>query len=712
MLCVRGLIVVVCVLVGPAAGAVEDAVPSIGFRGNGHGVFPADCRPVLDWDEASGRNIVWRTPLPNYGNASPIVVGDRAFVMCEPGWPEGNDAPQLVCIDADSGEILWQRLVDHFAALPGGQSARAAALRRELYAARIKSYRAQHELRGMSGAKAEAHADQARKEGAIFLAKDDGKWSVLKPSGIGRNNPYRDTWEPKWEELKEQFHFHWPAWNTFGIGFQFATPVSDGEAVYVVTGFNAAACFDMDGSCRWLRFFGDFDPSGHDVGSFVHSPIIIDGVLIVSTGGVLRGIERSSGRTMWEVPTAYTNYFVGSPIGLTLGDTPCVLTAPGEVVRVRDGVVLTRNLAQMGGGAGPATAGEGVVFCSSGSTGGRYRPSSNRRFSESGMHCLRLQLQDGTLDVKRLWHNEEASSGEVTPVFLGDTLYVGSEGKAVDPRSGTVHGGRRTKTRAKNALVIAGGHLFLHDSYGETSVHRLGGGGEVATNKLLLAPSKGAKREQHIALRGKPVTEPGKWGYWLSCSVPFFSGNRIFIRTYDNLYAIGDRSAGFKPAQAFALRTEVDERDEDDAVSVDRDADDDENAGAEEEAMAGVPGGSVDRATQRAYDERLAGQVRAALQRGAQPRFELETLRREVMVTAIDDMDLELEAGSMAVTLPLSRIPDASKFNLAEATCARGDAAAHALTAFYAILAEERVAALRHLRAAGEEAAAVEAAFE
>ena len=68
----------------------------IGSRYDGTGVYPPGCTPVTKWPEA--RNIVWKTPLPNMGNGSPICVGERVFVMCEPGWT--HDAPLLVCVDA------------------------------------------------------------------------------------------------------------------------------------------------------------------------------------------------------------------------------------------------------------------------------------------------------------------------------------------------------------------------------------------------------------------------------------------------------------------------------------------------------------------------------------------------------------------------------------------------------------------------------------
>jgi len=68
------------------------------LRGLGDGQFPA-ATPVTKWDFKTGKNIIWRCPLPGWGYSSPIVVGDKAFVTC--------DWNKLICIDVRTGKILW-----------------------------------------------------------------------------------------------------------------------------------------------------------------------------------------------------------------------------------------------------------------------------------------------------------------------------------------------------------------------------------------------------------------------------------------------------------------------------------------------------------------------------------------------------------------------------------------------------------------------------
>ncbi len=74
-----------------------------GFRGpEGIGVAYHTDAPT-EWDGPTGQNILWKTPIPHSGYNSPIVWGKRIFLS-------GADRRiQIVyCINADSGEILWQ----------------------------------------------------------------------------------------------------------------------------------------------------------------------------------------------------------------------------------------------------------------------------------------------------------------------------------------------------------------------------------------------------------------------------------------------------------------------------------------------------------------------------------------------------------------------------------------------------------------------------
>jgi len=72
------------------------------FRGaEGSGISPYTDIPS-SWDEASGENIVWKTPVPLTGNSSPVVWENRLFLS-------GADEKtrQVYCFDTADGKLLW-----------------------------------------------------------------------------------------------------------------------------------------------------------------------------------------------------------------------------------------------------------------------------------------------------------------------------------------------------------------------------------------------------------------------------------------------------------------------------------------------------------------------------------------------------------------------------------------------------------------------------
>jgi len=113
----------------PAASSPQ---PPYSWRGiEGQGVFPAkDLVTSFSADaEGKGQNIVWRVALPNWGANAPIVLKDRVFVLCQEG--VDIECPQLLCLDANTGKLLWQKPVDHLDAWPEAKAKEAKEMRRK-----------------------------------------------------------------------------------------------------------------------------------------------------------------------------------------------------------------------------------------------------------------------------------------------------------------------------------------------------------------------------------------------------------------------------------------------------------------------------------------------------------------------------------------------------------------------------------------------------
>jgi outer membrane protein assembly factor BamB len=96
---------------GPAAGPAPALFPGENdirlnhnaFRGPwGNGVVYHTNVPV-EWDGESGKNILWKVPVPMHAYSSPVIWGDRLFIT-------GADEKErkVFCFDRHTGELLWE----------------------------------------------------------------------------------------------------------------------------------------------------------------------------------------------------------------------------------------------------------------------------------------------------------------------------------------------------------------------------------------------------------------------------------------------------------------------------------------------------------------------------------------------------------------------------------------------------------------------------
>ena len=127
-----------CTVLAPVAGAsAQEAIQWPAFRGpDCRGVAPDDPRVPDRWslakDDPGRDNIRWMRPIQGRGWSSPIVWGDRVWLTAavaedeldEPrrGLYFGGNRPEapnttlhwfVICLDAGTGEIVWERDVAH-----------------------------------------------------------------------------------------------------------------------------------------------------------------------------------------------------------------------------------------------------------------------------------------------------------------------------------------------------------------------------------------------------------------------------------------------------------------------------------------------------------------------------------------------------------------------------------------------------------------------
>ncbi|MEI7831858.1 MAG: PQQ-binding-like beta-propeller repeat protein [bacterium] len=282
-----------------AIAAITVVTPAVGFRGDGSGVY-ANATPPTIWDIKAGTNVVWKADLPASTTASPIVVDGKLIVVCEPDI--------VVCYDAQTGKLLWQKSGGAFDYL-GEEKAKRA---NELFA----------QLRELEG-KGKANLNDKTSEYAL-AAHEFGALT-----GIGLH--------------------YWPAFST-------PTASSDGVNIAIRTPVGPVVCYDMDGNLKWaekVKSLSRMAPC---------SPLMLKGQIITFDGTnlKLRVFDAATGKMVWDIPVGRGHYKYATPALFHLGDNDYIFTDSGDVVTT-DGKIVAAGLLHMDGSSSPIVV-DGVAY--------------------------------------------------------------------------------------------------------------------------------------------------------------------------------------------------------------------------------------------------------------------------------------------------------------------------------------------------------------
>jgi outer membrane protein assembly factor BamB len=62
----------------------------------------------IEWDEATGRNVAWKIPVEGRGHSTPVIGLGRIWLTAA---TEDGTRQYVVCVDAETGEVLHRRLL-------------------------------------------------------------------------------------------------------------------------------------------------------------------------------------------------------------------------------------------------------------------------------------------------------------------------------------------------------------------------------------------------------------------------------------------------------------------------------------------------------------------------------------------------------------------------------------------------------------------------
>lgn len=288
------------------AGGVAAADPTpTSFRGDGTGRFDLPEIP-MEWTTDPPKNILWKTPLPQWSNASPVFADDNMFVCAEPD--------TLVCLNAKTGEVIWQKASPVAEAISAEEAARRAAV--------LKEY--EPVLREMREAeKVQRDADRAWRQD-----RDNAELRTAREEANNKLREIRDRLRP-WYEVRTPV--------THGTnGYASPTPATDGKSVFVLYATGVAAAYTPEGERLWIR---EVERPQHGWGHS-SSPTIVDDKVIVAIIDI-HALDPATGETLWRAPS---KAHWGTPVGASIGGSPVIITCEGQILDAKDGRELSKEL--------------------------------------------------------------------------------------------------------------------------------------------------------------------------------------------------------------------------------------------------------------------------------------------------------------------------------------------------------------------------------
>ena len=194
-----------------------------------------------------------------------------------------------------------------------------------------------------------------------------------------------------------------------------ASPVTDGERLYVSFGSHGIFCFDMDGARVWERDLGDME-TRYSWGEGA-SPVLADGKLIVNWDhegpSFITALDKNTGRTIWKTERQEVSSWSTPLIARHAGQTEAVVPAT-ERIRGYD-LASGRELWNCGGLhvnviAAPAMRND-TVYAMSG-------------YGKSTALAIRLGNAGDLTGTKAVvWKYHRAAPYVPSPLLYDDSLY-------------------------------------------------------------------------------------------------------------------------------------------------------------------------------------------------------------------------------------------------------------------------------------------------
>jgi len=438
----------------PLAPAAHPA--PLGWHQDTFSRYP-DATPVTSW--AQDQHVVWSTPIPAWGNASPVLVGDRLFISAEP--------TTLLCLSAADGKILWQRTNGYDSFLTADEQAKLVDELKQQSALNQQVRPLQREFREKQKL-LEKTPDDAALQDAIKTI--DGQLTALQQQLDAL--PLAKQWQMPATQPEN--------------GYASPTPACDGTRLYTVFGNGIVACYDFDGNLQWRRFL---EKPTHQWGHGA-SPLLVGDILVIQYNTTVYGLKATSGETAWQAKSAFE---WGSPALAHLGGKDLVITPGGMILNAPDGKVLGKIPAKPLEYNVPLVDGDVVYWVQPETVAIKLTPKD-----------------DGAIDAQPLWQTKIKNERYYASPLLHDGLLYAimryGTMSVLDAKDGTLVYERKLDVGGENysSFLLAGTDIFLFHDNGKALVLEPGREyKELARNTLEFVRTTPVCQGTRMYVRGK-----------------------------------------------------------------------------------------------------------------------------------------------------------------------------------------------------------------
>lgn len=498
-----------------------------GYRGNGYCIAHGDGIP--------DPKVIWKTELPSWSLSSPVMINKKVFVTSE---PYGEyDFPLLICLDADSGKLLWERQIPHDV-----DEETRKAWHEHLVALR-NLYRCRYEIRKCQN--------------------EEDKQKIMEKYGCSRSSKGSIEWKPLDESkrgtrldvhLARKFNkggLFFDVWHLGGlarIGYSYPTPVSDGKFIYVATGLHGFACYDFNGNLIWAKFIpgqatSNVGYGGNDYCKNTRSPLLYKNLLISDVGNFVRAIDKETGRLVWSDKNYASHGDIVTPVIIKSKGKDILLTFPMVAYLLPEGKKVNIEGWKDHGATMLVKHDEpDVVFFTGGGEHGGW--TEKGKCPTPPPAAVKFTLEGEILKANILWCGVDGKyPGEchTSIVYTKGKFYHDTSGCILDAFSGKIIAGVPGKDKTKRAVPATRHLLWIMGEYvyglneekgmGVLEVYTLEG--KRSSSITLKEPAPDEEKRKYII----ETCGGEEWGFSYGCPFSIF-GNRIYVRSNGYLWCL------------------------------------------------------------------------------------------------------------------------------------------------------------------------------